>query len=61
MTVKEHYYKHLANFYSWMVGDFDKKRADFQDFLENNRVYPGKTKVALDLGAGHGIQSIARI
>jgi len=59
MTVKEHYYKHLANFYSWMVGDFDKKRADFQDFLENNRVYPGKTKVALDLGAGHGIQSIA--
>ena len=59
MTVKEHYDKHLANFYSWMVGDFDQKRADFQDFLENNRVYPSETNVAIDLGAGHGIQSIA--
>lgn len=59
MTAKEHYDKHLANFYSWMVGDFDQKRTDFQDFLENNRVYPIETKVAIDLGAGHGIQSIA--
>jgi 2-polyprenyl-3-methyl-5-hydroxy-6-metoxy-1,4-benzoquinol methylase len=59
MTVKEHYDKHLANFYSWMVGDFNQKRADFQSFLENNRIYPSETKVAIDLGAGSGIQSIA--
>ncbi len=59
MKVKEHYDKHLANFYSWMVGDFDKKRTEFQDFLENNRVYPNDARVAIDLGAGHGIQSIA--
>lgn len=59
MTVKEHYDKHLANFYSWMVGDFDQLRANFQDFLEDNKVYPSETKVAIDLGAGHGIQSIA--
>lgn len=59
MTVKEHYKNHLANFYSWMVGDFDKKGNDFQDLLENNGVYPKKSKVAIDLGAGHGIQSIA--
>ncbi|MCK5371084.1 MAG: hypothetical protein KAQ62_21135, partial [Cyclobacteriaceae bacterium] len=48
--VKEHYDKHLANFYSWMVGDFDQKRSDFQDFLENNNIYPTKSKVAIDLG-----------
>ena len=59
MTVKEHYDKHLANFYSWMVGDFDQQRSDFQDFLESNNIYPSKSKVAIDLGAGHGIQSIA--
>lgn len=59
MTVKEHYDKHLANFYSWMVGDFDQKRSEFQDFLEKNNIYPVRSKVAIDLGAGHGIQSIA--
>ena len=59
MKVKEHYDSHLANFYSWMVGDFDQKRNDFQIFLENNEIYPNDTKVAIDLGAGHGIQSVA--
>jgi 2-polyprenyl-3-methyl-5-hydroxy-6-metoxy-1,4-benzoquinol methylase len=59
MNVEEHYNNHLANFYSWMVGDFDQKRTEFQDFLENNRIYPKDTKVAIDLGAGHGIQSVA--
>ena len=38
---------------------FRPKETDFQDFLENNRVYPSETNVAIDLGAGHGIQSIA--
>ena len=59
MKVKEHYDNHLANFYSWMVGGFDQKRIEFQKFLENNSIFPNDTKVALDLGAGHGIQSIA--
>lgn len=59
MKVKEHYDNHLANFYSWMVGNFDQKRTDFQNFLENNKIFPSNTKVAIDLGAGHGIQSIA--
>ncbi len=59
MTVKEHYDKHLANFYSWMAGDFEIKQKDFQEFLKINRVFPTRTKVALDLGAGHGIQSVA--
>lgn len=59
MKVKEHYDNHLANFYSWMVGDSEQQRVDFQNFLDNNKIYPNDTKVAIDLGAGHGIQSIA--
>ena len=59
MTVKEHYDNHLADIYSWMVGDFSQKVADFQDFLTDNKISPKAGKVAIDLGAGHGIQSIA--
>ena len=55
MTVEEHYEKHLANFYAWMIGDFEEKRLDFQSFLEENKIRTASTKVALDLGEGHGI------
>ncbi|MEP2510483.1 MAG: methyltransferase domain-containing protein [Reichenbachiella sp.] len=56
---KKHYDDHLADFYSWMVGDFLEKKEEFQKFLETNNIYPSNTKVAIDLGAGHGIQSVA--
>ncbi len=59
MTVKEHYDKHLGNFYSWMLGDFESKQKDFQEFLTIRGIKPSGTKIAIDLGAGHGIQSIA--
>jgi 2-polyprenyl-3-methyl-5-hydroxy-6-metoxy-1,4-benzoquinol methylase len=59
MTVKEHYERHLGNFYSWMAGDFETKRKEFQDFLSSHGITPRSTKRALDLGAGHGIQSVA--
>lgn len=59
MKAKEHYKNHLAHFYSWMIGDFDHKQSDFQDFLKQNEIFPTKTKIAIDLGAGHGIQSVA--
>ena len=58
-TAKEHYDNHLASFYAWMSGDFDQNRKEFQSFLERNKLKPGSTRSALDLGAGHGIQSIA--
>lgn len=58
MTVKEHYDKHLANFYSWMTGNFDSKNQEFKKFLINNGVKPQTNKIAIDLGAGHGLQSI---
>ncbi|TGV03055.1 class I SAM-dependent methyltransferase [Flavivirga rizhaonensis] len=59
MKTKQHYENHLANFYSWMIGDFEQKQLDFQSFLKQNRIYPTKSKTAIDLGAGHGIQSVA--
>lgn len=58
MTVKEHYDKHLGNFYSWMTGDFESGQNEFQKFLKVNAVLPSSTKSAIDLGAGHGLQSI---
>lgn len=59
MQVKEHYEKHLADFYSWMIGDTQSKSTEFQNFLQDNGIKPKGTKVAIDLGAGNGIQSIA--
>jgi len=59
MTTKDHYEKHLANFYSWTAGDFELKSKDFQIFLSDHKILPLSSKVAIDLGAGHGIQSAA--
>jgi ubiquinone/menaquinone biosynthesis C-methylase UbiE len=58
MTVKEHYNTHLANFYSWMTGDFETKQQEFRIFLKDNAIIPSSTKKAIDLGAGHGLQSV---
>ena len=58
MTVKEHYDTHLADFYSWMVGDFEMKQNEFRNFLKDNAIIPSSTKKAIDLGAGHGLQSV---
>ena len=58
MTVKEHYDTHLADFYSWMTGDFETKQKEFQHFLKDNGIIPSSVKRAIDLGAGHGLQSV---
>lgn len=58
MTVKEHYDTHLADFYSWMTGDFETKQKEFQALLKDNAIIPSSTKKAIDLGAGHGLQSV---
>lgn len=58
MTVKEHYDNHLGNFYSWMTGDFRTRAGEFKEFLTDNSIIPNVNKIAIDLGAGHGIQSI---
>lgn len=59
MKVKEHYDNHLADFYSWMIGDFEKGKNAFKDFCINNKIESIETGNAIDLGAGNGIQSIA--
>jgi len=59
MTAKEHYANHLAHFYSWMVGDFNAKQNEQEDFFNKNGIKPKLTKIAVDLGAGSGLQSLA--
>ena len=61
MDVKEHYDKHLANFYAWMTGDFDKQTASFRSFLQDHFIIPTSSGLAVDLGAGHGIQTVALV
>lgn len=58
MTTKEHYDNHLAHFYSWMTGDFSAKSNEPRNFLADNAIKPTSNKIAVDLGSGHGLQSI---
>ena len=58
ITVKEHYQYHLGKLYSWMVGDFQSRCNEFKKVLTGNNIVPFSNKVAVDLGCGHGIQSI---
>jgi 2-polyprenyl-3-methyl-5-hydroxy-6-metoxy-1,4-benzoquinol methylase len=58
MTVKEHYHYHLGKLYSWMAGDFQLKCNEFKQVLIGNNIVPFSNKVAVDLGCGHGVQSI---
>lgn len=59
MSVKEHYDQHLGNFYSWMQGDFDTAQQEQEAFLLQNNLSPSATGVAIDLGAGGGLQSVS--
>ncbi len=58
MNTKEHYENHLANYYSWMFGNFDAKINEGQRFFQSHNIKPVSTKIAIDLGAGCGFQSI---
>jgi len=60
MSAKEHYENHLGNFYSWMSGDFNQKQLEQQEILTDfNLKCTTKGAEAIDLGSGHGIQSIS--
>lgn len=59
MTAKDHYDNHLGNFYSWMYGDFAAKRQEQEQFFRNNEITPQLSTRAIDLGAGHGVQTVA--
>ncbi|NJD52863.1 MAG: methyltransferase domain-containing protein [Candidatus Methanoperedens sp.] len=58
-TVAEHYDRLLARYYSWLFGDFDKTVEANRDFFIVQKLIPGKSKIALDLGSGPGFQSVA--
>lgn len=59
MNVKDHYKNHLSDFYSWMIGDFSAHKNTFLELCKAQNVTPLYSKVAIDLGAGTGIQSFA--
>ena len=59
MTIKDHYDHHLGKFYSWMIGDFDARTREQYFFFESHSILPHENKLAIDLGCGNGIQSIA--
>jgi len=58
VTAKEHYENHLAKYYSWMSGGFSKKLEENRKFFKDHNLWPRSTRVAVDLGAGSGFQSI---
>lgn len=58
VSAKDHYDDHLGIHYSWMTGDFLEAAARFRLFLAENFIQPRSNKIAVDLGAGHGIQSV---
>lgn len=57
-TVSEHYAKHLAPIYAWMVGDFEAACAVNHAFFDEIGLVPHSSALALDLGCGHGLQTI---
>lgn len=59
MNVKDHYENHLGNFYSWMLGDFNLRQEEQEVYFRKNNIVPQSGKIALDLGAGNGIQSVS--
>ena len=59
MDAKKHYEHHLAEFYEWMVGDFDARQQEQQAYFEDNAIFPKSNHIAIDLGAGHGLQSVS--
>ena len=58
-SVQDHYQNHLSGFYSWMLGDFNIRQKKEQEFFEVNQIIPQSDKIAFDLGAGSGLQSIS--
>jgi SAM-dependent methyltransferase len=59
MTVRKHYEDHLAAFYSWMTGDFEERVSEQESYFRKNRIFPAGNKIAVDLGSGHGIHTVA--
>jgi 2-polyprenyl-3-methyl-5-hydroxy-6-metoxy-1,4-benzoquinol methylase len=57
-SVAEHYDRVLSDVYAWMLGGFDTALARNRELFERLGVAPGGSRLAVDLGAGCGFQSI---
>ena len=57
--VQHHYDTLLAEAYSWMVGDFDTHKQRQFEFFRQQGLATQPPSLALDLGSGHGLQSVA--
>jgi 2-polyprenyl-3-methyl-5-hydroxy-6-metoxy-1,4-benzoquinol methylase len=57
-SVEEHYELFLAPYYSWLSGGRALKLEENRRFFLDHHVRPMASKVAVDLGAGSGFQSI---
>jgi SAM-dependent methyltransferase len=57
-TVEQHYDQVLADVYSWMQGGFDAALARNAEFFAKRGIMPSGSRLAIDLGAGCGFQSI---
>jgi SAM-dependent methyltransferase len=57
-TVARHYSEHLGPIYSWMVGDFETACRSTSEYFAQTQLKPLSTGRAIDLGCGHGVQSI---
>lgn len=56
--VKEHYDKFLAPYYSWISGGLELNLEENRKLFHAQGIRPKGSKVAMDLGAGSGFQSI---
>ena len=57
-NVSEHYENLLAKYYSWISGGRHAKIDENQKFFIDHKIYPQRSGLAFDLGAGCGFQSI---
>jgi SAM-dependent methyltransferase len=56
---QSHYEKLLAQYYTWMQGDYASKVQENMAFFRKHRILPRQNGRAIDLGCGSGFQSIA--
>ena len=57
-SVEQHYDRVLADVYSWMLGGFDAAVGRNVEFFARHAISPSGSRLAVDLGAGCGFQSI---
>jgi 2-polyprenyl-3-methyl-5-hydroxy-6-metoxy-1,4-benzoquinol methylase len=57
-SVEQHYDQVLADVYAWMLGGFDAALGRNRELLAKLGIAPQGSRLAIDLGAGCGFQSI---